>query len=43
CPFYIYVCVSERFRRQLTYVLFVKVFKHCKQLQLAANEVEPQP
>ncbi|CAF1135706.1 unnamed protein product [Adineta steineri] len=43
CPFYIYVCVSERFRRQLTYVLFVKVFKHCKRLQLAANEVEPQP
>lgn len=42
CPFYIYVCVSERFRRQLMYVLFVKYFNRCIKLRITHNEVNPQ-
>ncbi|UJR38071.1 hypothetical protein I4U23_030752 [Adineta vaga] len=42
CPFYIYICVSNRFRRQLGYVFIEKYFNHCPKLRLVGNEVVPQ-
>ncbi|CAF0960591.1 unnamed protein product [Adineta ricciae] len=40
-PFLIYVCVSERFRRQLAYVLVVKYLQHCPKFAFVGNQVVP--
>ncbi|CAF4282190.1 unnamed protein product [Rotaria socialis] len=39
CPFYIYICVSGRFRKQLHYVLMVIYLNRCQ--RLARNGVLP--
>ncbi|CAF4568916.1 unnamed protein product [Rotaria socialis] len=39
CPFYIYICVSGRFRKQLHYVLMVIYLNRCQ--RLARNRVLP--
>ncbi|CAF4030256.1 unnamed protein product [Adineta steineri] len=42
-PFYIFLCVSDRFRRQLIYVLFdVYLNKWRQQRQILVNKVKPQ-
>ncbi|CAF3201931.1 unnamed protein product [Rotaria sp. Silwood2] len=42
-PFYIYLCVSERFRHQLVYVLFRHHLKQAaKKREVLANQVVPQ-
>ncbi|CAF1476592.1 unnamed protein product [Adineta ricciae] len=37
-PFYIYICVSERFRRQFIYVLFKMHFNRWRQLRIHPNQ-----
>ncbi|CAF1110335.1 unnamed protein product [Rotaria sordida] len=42
CPFYIYICVSERFRRQLKYVLLDTHLNRWRRTQANDNQVMPQ-
>ncbi|CAF0796932.1 unnamed protein product [Adineta ricciae] len=41
CPFYIYICVSERFRQQLIYVLFKIYFKRWHRRNVIIDVVVP--
>ncbi|CAF1233623.1 unnamed protein product [Adineta ricciae] len=40
-PFYIYICTSERFRKQLSHVLWKIHFNRCLQLNVPNNLVRP--
>ncbi|CAF1167196.1 unnamed protein product [Rotaria sordida] len=41
-PFFIYVCASERFRRQLIHVLFTIYFEKWQQPRMIVNQVVPE-
>ncbi|CAF1354764.1 unnamed protein product [Adineta steineri] len=41
-PFYIYICVSERFRRQLIYVVFEILLNRCQRPRIGINHVAPE-
>jgi hypothetical protein len=41
-PFYTYVCVSKRFRRQLKYVLFEIYLKRFQPNEIALNQITPE-
>ncbi|CAF1389907.1 unnamed protein product [Rotaria sordida] len=41
-PFYIYICASERFRRQLIYVLFTIHLNRCRRPRMITNQVIPE-
>ncbi|CAF0893957.1 unnamed protein product [Rotaria sordida] len=41
-PFFIYICASERFRRQLIYVIFTIHFERWRRPRIAVNQVTPE-
>ncbi|CAF2625178.1 unnamed protein product [Rotaria sp. Silwood2] len=41
CPFYIYICTSERFRQQLKYVLVDVHLKRWRGPEIATNQIAP--
>ncbi|CAF0934724.1 unnamed protein product [Rotaria sordida] len=41
-PFYIYICVSERFRRQLIYVLFEIHLNRWRRPRIVINQISPE-
>ncbi|CAF4820227.1 unnamed protein product [Rotaria sp. Silwood1] len=42
-PFYIYVCVSKRFRQQFIHVFYKILFNRCKKIKKNNNQILPQP
>ncbi|CAF4366327.1 unnamed protein product [Rotaria sp. Silwood2] len=41
-PFFIYICASERFRRQLIHVLFTIHFERWRRSRMVVNKVAPE-